>query len=180
MFAGVIAVLCGLLRLGRIAQFFSESVLTGFVFGLALVISIKQVPKILGIGSSEGNFFERLWDILRHFGDADRASVVVGVSTIVVMLLIERFAAKVPAALVVLIGGIIAGSIFDLADEGVEVLDEVPSGLAGPALPEIAAADIGALILGGLAITLVAFAEEVGPPTSSCRSTATRPTAIRN
>ena len=40
MFAGVIAVLCGLLKLGRIAQFFSESVLTGFVFGLALVISI--------------------------------------------------------------------------------------------------------------------------------------------
>ena len=163
MFAGVIAILCGVLKLGRIAQFFSESVLTGFVFGLALVISIKQVPKILGIESSDGNFFERLWDILRHLGDADRASVVVGVSTIVVMLLIERFADKVPAALVVLIGGIIAGTIFDLADEGVEVLGEVPSGLAAPALPDIAAADIGALIMGGLAIALVAFAEEVGP-----------------
>ena len=80
MFAGVIAVLCGVLKLGRIAQFFSESVLTGFVFGLALVISIKQVPKIIGIESTEGNFFERLWDILRHLGDADRASVVVGVN----------------------------------------------------------------------------------------------------
>jgi len=88
---------------------------------------------------------------------------VVGVCTIVVMVVIERFADKVPAALVVLIGGIIAGTVFDLADEGVEVLGEVPSGLAGPAIPDIAAADIGTLILGGLAITLVAFAEEVGP-----------------
>ncbi len=79
------------------------------------------------------------------------------------MLLIERFADKVPAALVVLIGGVIAGTIFDLADEGVEVLGEVPSGLAAPALPDIAASDIGALIMGGLAIALVAFAEEVGP-----------------
>jgi len=163
MFTGVIAVLCGVLKLGRIAQFFSESVLTGFVFGLALVISIKQVPKILGIESTEGNFFERLWDILRHLGDADRASVIVGVSTIVAMVLIERFADKIPAALVVLVGGIIAGTVFELADEGVEVLGDVPAGLAGPALPAIAAADIGALILGGLAITLVAFAEEVGP-----------------
>jgi MFS superfamily sulfate permease-like transporter len=42
--AGIVAVLAGLLRLGRIAQFFSESVLTGFVSGLALVIMIKQVP----------------------------------------------------------------------------------------------------------------------------------------
>jgi MFS superfamily sulfate permease-like transporter len=163
MFAGVIAILCGIFRLGRIAQFFSESVLTGFVFGLALVISIKQVPKILGIESSEGNFFERLWDIVRNLGDADVASVVVGVGSIAIMLLIERFAEKVPAALVVLIGGILAGTIFDLADEGVEVLGEVPSGLAAPALPAIAAADLGALILGGLAIALVAFAEEVGP-----------------
>jgi len=163
MFTGVISILCGVLKLGRIAQFFSESVLTGFVFGLALVISIKQVPKILGIESTEGNFFERLWDILRHLGDVDRASVAVGVTSVVVMVLIERFANKVPAALVVLIGGIIAGTAFDLVDEGVEVLGEVPSGLAGPAFLDIAAADIGMLIIGGLAITLVAFAEELGP-----------------
>ena len=66
LFAGVISLLCGVLKLGLIAQFFSESV--------------------------EGNFLERLWDILRHLGDADRTSVVLGVATIVVMLLIERLA----------------------------------------------------------------------------------------
>ena len=50
------------------------------------------------------------------------------------MVLIGRFADNVPAALVVPIGGTIGGIMFDLADEGVEVLGEVPSGLAAPAL----------------------------------------------
>jgi MFS superfamily sulfate permease-like transporter len=47
--AGLISMAAGALKLGRIAQFFSASVLLGFVFGLALLISIKQIPKILGI-----------------------------------------------------------------------------------------------------------------------------------
>jgi len=58
--AGIVAVLAGLLRLGRIAQFFSESVLMGFMSGLALVIMIKQVPKLFGLEPVEGNFWERV------------------------------------------------------------------------------------------------------------------------
>ena len=42
--AGFVAILAGLLRLGRIAQFFSASVLVGFVSGLAVVVAVKQFP----------------------------------------------------------------------------------------------------------------------------------------
>ena len=44
LLAGLLSMAAGALKLGRIAQFFSESVLIGFVFGLALLISIKQIP----------------------------------------------------------------------------------------------------------------------------------------
>ena len=178
--AGVVSVLSGWLKLGRIAQFFSESVLTGFIFGLALVIMIKQVPKIFGIESEEGNFFERLWNVVENIGEAHGTSVVVGIVTLVLMLLLERYFERVPAALVALVGGILAGNIFNLADEGVEVLGDVPSGLAGPAIPDIAAGDIGMLIVGGMAITLVAFAEAVGRPETLLRSMATKSTRTRN
>src|SRR5512134_1927755 len=40
--AGLVSVLAGLFKLGRISAFFSESVLAGFVTGLALTIAIKQ------------------------------------------------------------------------------------------------------------------------------------------
>ena len=59
--AGLISILAGFLKLGRVAQFFSESVMVGFITGLALVIMVKQVPKLLGIEGGEGNFWERLY-----------------------------------------------------------------------------------------------------------------------
>jgi MFS superfamily sulfate permease-like transporter len=68
LLVGLVTVLAGLFRLGVVARFFSPSVLVGFVTGLALVISIKQVPKLLGIDAGEGDFWERLWDILVHLG----------------------------------------------------------------------------------------------------------------
>src|SRR5512139_637109 len=43
--AGLISILAGLLKLGRVAQFFSESVMVGFITGLAVIIMVKQLPK---------------------------------------------------------------------------------------------------------------------------------------
>src|SRR3989304_1630249 len=48
LLAGLVSILAGLFKFGRIAAFFSESVLAGFVTGLALTIAIKQVPKLFG------------------------------------------------------------------------------------------------------------------------------------
>ncbi len=161
--AGLISLLAGLFKLGRLAEFFSESVLTGFVFGLALTIAIKQVPKIFGLESDEGNFFERLWDIIVNLGDAHRPTVIIGVGALVVMLGLEHWFESIPAALVVLVGGILVGEIFNVADRAVQVVGELPSGLVGPAMPDIAAGDVSLLIAGALGIAVVAFAEAIGP-----------------
>ncbi len=64
--AGLISIICGLLKLGRVAQFFSESVMVGFLTGLALTVMIKQVPKLLGIEGGDGNFWERTYDVIIH------------------------------------------------------------------------------------------------------------------
>ena len=80
--AGLISVLAGLFKLGRIASFFSESVLTGFITGLALTISIKQVPKLLGFEGGEGNFWQQLYDILIHLDQTHLLTLVVGLVSI--------------------------------------------------------------------------------------------------
>jgi len=64
MLAGLVSIAAGVLKLGRIAQFFSESVLTGFVFGLALLISIKQIPKLLGIEAHGESALELIRDMI--------------------------------------------------------------------------------------------------------------------
>ncbi len=167
--AGIFAVLAGLLRLGRIAQFFSESVLMGFVSGLALVIMIKQVPKLLGLEPVQGNFWERAIELFRELPEADLLTLAVGLSCLLLMIFLERRFERIPAALVILLYGIGVVSIFNLADQGVEIIGTIPSGLAPPKIPDISLQEWAMLIPGALAITLVMFSEAVGPDRSFAR-----------
>jgi MFS superfamily sulfate permease-like transporter len=159
LLVGTITVFAGLLRLGVVARFFSPSVLVGFVSGLALVISIKQVPKILGIEAGEGDFWERLWDILVNLDDVHRPTLVVGLATLAVMIAVERIAHRLPAALVALVFGIVVSRAFDLAEHGVEVIEEIPSGLAAPQIPDVTLNDLSLLFAAAVGIALVNFAE---------------------
>jgi MFS superfamily sulfate permease-like transporter len=134
-------------------------VLVGFVTGLALVISIKQVPKILGIESGEGDFWERLWDILVHLGEVHGTTLVVGLLTIAVMVAVERVAHRLPAALIALVLGIVISRAFDLGEHGVEVIEEIPAGLAGPQIPDVTLSDLSLLVASAIGIALVNFAE---------------------
>ena len=159
LLVGGLMVLAGLFRLGVLAQFFSPSVLVGFVTGLALVISISRSPKILGIEEGEGDFWERLWDIIVHLGDVNWTTLAIGLSTIAVMVAVERFAHRLPAALVALMFGIVIARVFDLAAHGVAVIEEIPSGLAGPQIPDVSLVDLSLLLASAVGIALVNFAE---------------------
>jgi SulP family sulfate permease len=134
---GSVAILAGLLRLGRIAQFFSASVLVGFVSGLAMVVAAKQLPKLFGIEAGSGNVWERLYDLVIHLPETHRPTLVVGASTIVIMLLLEHYLHRIPAALVALIYGIVVSLVFGMSALGVHVVGEIPAGLAPPKLPNL-------------------------------------------
>jgi MFS superfamily sulfate permease-like transporter len=85
------------------------------------------------------------------------------------MILIERRYKRIPAALIVMIYGIAVVSIFNLAAQGVEIIGDIPAGLAWPQIPDVTPAQLGRLIPGALAITLVIFSEAVGPDRSFAR-----------
>ncbi len=161
--AGLVSVLAGVCRLGRIAQFFSSSVLLGFVFALALVITVKQIPKILGIDIHEQNFFLGLAKTIEHLGDTSVVTLCVGVACIVAMVALERLVPKLPAALLVLIGSIVVSAALDLSSHGVAVVGNLPSGLAPPRLPSVGLDAVPLLLTGAVGIALLAFAEAMGP-----------------
>ncbi|NTX62499.1 SulP family inorganic anion transporter [Myxococcus sp. CA051A] len=163
MLAGLISILAGVLKLGRIAQFFSESVLTGFVFGLALVIAIKQVPKLLGLEAGSGNFFERLWNLVTHLGQTHPLTLVVGVASLAVLVLLGKLLPRLPASLVVLVLGTVVVGVLGLQGRGVKVVGDIPSGLSGPSIPDVGLGDLLKLMPGAFGIALVAFAEAIGP-----------------
>ncbi len=161
--AGLISVLAGLLKMGRVAQFFSESVMVGFITGLALTVMIKQVPKLLGIEGGHGNFWERLYDVIIHLPETHLATLITGILCLILLIALEHFFHKIPAALVALVFGIIISVVFGLEARGVEIVGEIPAGLVPPKWPAAGLQNWWLLFPGALGLALVNFAEAIGP-----------------
>ena len=161
--AGIISILAGFLKLGRVAQFFSESVMVGFITGLALVIIVKQLPKIIGIEGGSGNFWERLYDIIIHLPEKHLPTLIVGVICLILLFALEHFFHKIPAALVALVFGVAISVMFGLEARGVEIVGAIPAGLAPPKWPAVSPEAWLLLLPGAVGLALVNFAEAIGP-----------------
>ena len=160
--SGALFLLAGMARLGFVSQFFSKSVLVGFLFGLALVIAMWQAPKLLGIETEGGTFFQRVWEFITHLNHTHPWTLFVGVSSLVLMFALKRIVRRVPAALVALVYGIVLVSAMGLEQRGVHIVGQVLTALPQLALPSIEMSDIVGLLPGAFAVVLVAYAETIG------------------
>ena len=112
------------------SNFLSKAVISGFILGLSIGIIIDQSHKLLGVDSVDGSY----WDILdRHASaevpDTNTTTLAVGASSLLALLLMRRFAPRLPRALIVMFTSIVVVTAFDLAADGVAVTGEVPTGL---------------------------------------------------
>jgi SulP family sulfate permease len=159
---GAIFLLFGVLRMGWVAAFIPTPVMRGFVEGLVCVTIIGQVPHLLGIEGSSGNFFEKLRFVLRHIPDATLAPLLTGLLSLLAMLLLRRLMPRLPAALVVAVTATILVGLFGGESAGVSVVGNLPSGLPHFVLPHLDPARLQELVPGALAIVLVGYAEALG------------------
>jgi high affinity sulfate transporter 1 len=146
LLVGVLAFIAWLAKAGVIVNFISESVLVGFKCGIALFIASTQLPKLFGFKGSHGDFWERSGYFLSHLGETNPASLLLGISALIVLLLGKRFLKNKPVALFVVIAGIIVASTMDLGTLGVKVLGEVPQGLPPFGLPAVHWSDLNDLL----------------------------------
>ncbi|WP_313695276.1 SulP family inorganic anion transporter [Halorarum halobium] len=160
---GVIAVAARVFRLGHLVSFISGSVLTGFSTGAALYIISTQLGKLLGISGSEGTFFERVWFVLVNLNEAQAATVAVGLISIALLLLGERYVPRLPTALVVVLLAIVASSVLNFQAWGVEIVGELPGGLPSLTVPSIPSIPVlGALFPVAFALFLLSYVEGIG------------------
>ncbi|HSI93701.1 MAG TPA: sulfate permease [Jiangellaceae bacterium] len=159
---GVIQLGMGVLRLGALVSFLSHSVLSGFTSAAAIVIAASQLKALFGLQADRAETFPAIAAaVWRSATTAHGLTIAVSVVSIGGLLLLRRVAPRLPGALVVVAGVTAASALFGLGDRGVQILTEVPRGLPMPAFPELAAADVGALLPAAVAIALVAYMEGI-------------------
>jgi high affinity sulfate transporter 1 len=159
---GAFFLLFGALRMGWVAAFIPTPVMRGFIEGLVCVTIIGQVPHLLGIDATSGNFFSKLWSALLQLPDAAVAPVLTGLLSLTAMLLLGHLAPRLPAALLVAFAATVLVSVFDAEAAGVSVVGDLPSGLPRFALPDLDLTKLRNLVPGALAIVLVGYAEALG------------------
>lgn len=159
---GALFLLFGALRMGWVAAFVPTPVMRGFIEGLVCVTIIGQVPHLLGIEGASGNFFAKLWSILRHLPDVALAPALTGLLSLAAMMLLRRLAPELPAALVVAAAATVLLTLLGGEAGGISVVGELPSGLPQFALPDLNLATFRDLVPGALAIVLVGYAEALG------------------
>ncbi|HEY9660281.1 MAG TPA: SulP family inorganic anion transporter, partial [Allocoleopsis sp.] len=137
MLVGVFFLLFGLLRLGWVANFLATPVLKGFTHGLAIIIILGQIPKLLGIEAGKGYFFRQLWAIVSRLPQAHPMTIIVGVLSLLLLFSLPRLTPKAPASLITVIVAILAVSLFNLEAKGVDVVGRIQTGLPPLTLPTI-------------------------------------------
>lgn len=167
---GVLGVVAGLCRMGFLASFISEPVLRGFIVGLALTIIAGQLPALFGVPKESGGFFEQIVGVLRQLADTNAATLVVGLVSLAVVLGCRRWLPRLPGSLVVVLLGVLAVPLLDLADRGVATVGPIQAGLPTLGMPGASNPITVAGALGGVE-PFVAFGDLTKRPGGTVRKT---------
>jgi SulP family sulfate permease len=158
--SGLVLIGVGLLRVGWVAEFLSKPIVTGFVLGLSLLVIVGEIPKLVGIPAPSGSVLDRIGSLLTGFiAEWDLLTTLVGAISLWVLFGLGRRFPSIPWALVLVLLAIPLSRYFELEDEGVQVVGEVPAGLPTPGLPGVDVATIGVIVTGGAALALIGLAE---------------------
>ena len=162
--SGLIYLLVAVLKMGWIAQFLSRAVVTGFLFGAALDVVIGELPKLTGTKVSGSNPLLELWSWLTTLGEAHGTTVVVGSISLAVVFGLRVVAPKVPGALVLVVGGLLASWLLGLGDRGVALVGDVPRGLPSLVLPDVRLMwdHVGVGAVAAFALVLIGFSQTAG------------------
>jgi SulP family sulfate permease len=158
---GLICLFGGYFKFGFVADFLSKPILTGYIAATALIIIVSQLGKIFGIDIVSDDFFAQILELITKLDQTHLLTLAVGLVTILGIIVLRRYAHRVPAPLVAVIVAIIVSSLFNLEELGVAVVGQIPSGLPSLQIPQVGLADFRILLPAALALAVLIFADEL-------------------
>ncbi|MEN9645547.1 MAG: hypothetical protein RL238_2216 [Actinomycetota bacterium] len=162
LLAGALMVAAGIAKLGRYTRFVTQSVMIGFLTGVAANIFFGQLQDLTGYSPSSGLAVQRAIEVLLHPGDWHGPTLVIGLSAIALLVLLDRTPLSSFSAVIALLIPTVATLLFSI--DGIATVDdvgEIPGGLPLPALPRLG--DLSAsVILGAVSVAAIVLVQGAG------------------
>lgn len=126
-FAGIILILAGILKLGRMIYYIPSSVITGFTSGIAIIIALGQLDNFFGVKSHGSLAITKFISYFTQGFHPDIPTMCIGLAVIIIMVIWpKKLNDKVPSSLAALIIILIANCFLKL---DVAMVGDIPKSL---------------------------------------------------
>ena len=178
LLSGAILFTAGVLRLGFLAYFLSHSVISGFISGSAVLITLGQLKYLLGMPLPGGSAWTMLQALPSALPQINHTTAVIGISALVFLVFartwltrmlqsiglshpISALLSRLAPMLVVIVATVYSAMNQIDQTAQVSIVGAVPAGLPALTLPPVELGLVSALALPALLISLVGFVESV-------------------
>lgn len=148
-----------LMKAGKLVNFISAPVMGGFITGICTTIILMQLPKLLGGTAGTGELPELAEHIVQTILDINRASLVLGLISLAILLLTKKLWPKIPFAVILMAAGALMTKFLPLEAWGVQTLSSVEPGLPAWSFPDLTVIPMKEAITISLSVAVVIMAE---------------------
>ena len=162
LMVGIIQVVLGLLKAGFLVNFLSRPVISGFMSAAALIIAASQLRILLGLDLPRStSIITIVYEVLLQLHNVHFITFVVSIVSVFTLLVMKKWYARYPRALIVVGVGAAVTSLGQLFEVGVSIVGTVPSGLPAFRVPQIDTKDLYDMFGGAITVALVSFMEGI-------------------
>ena len=162
--AGIMLILMGIFKFGSLIKYIPYTITCGFTAGVAIGIFAGQIKDFLGLdmGSVPAEFIEKCKEYAKVITTVDRDTVIVGVISLVILIVMPKISKVVPGSLVAIIIATLLVKFTSLETATIgSVYGELSSSLPKPSIPDVNMDMIGKLMSSAFTIAILAGIESL-------------------
>ncbi|MDA8595866.1 solute carrier family 26 protein [Flavobacteriaceae bacterium] len=157
---GLIQFALGFFRLGFLVNFLSKPVISGFTSAAALVIGLNQVKHLFGLNlPNSSSIYVLFTELFNSIKNLDVYTTIIGLGSVGIILLMKKYIAKFPSALIVVVGGILLIHFFPNLFKSVKIVGAIPAGLPDFHIPVWDWELVKKLLPAGFTLAMLGFLE---------------------
>ncbi len=162
--AGLFQLAMGLLKMGKLVNFVSHSVIIGFTAGAGILIAFKQLKHVFGIKVPQGStILEILTYIGKNISDINWYVFTVAIGTLLIALIIKLFIKPISRhyMLIAMVLGSVIAILLGGDVNGIETVGKIPSNLPPFRVPDLNYSNVKLLSSGAMVLALLGLIEAV-------------------
>lgn len=162
--AGIMLILMGIFKFGSLIKYIPYTITCGFTAGVAIGIFAGQIKDFLGLdmGSVPAEFIEKCKEYAKVITTVDRDTVIVGVISLAILIVMPKISKVIPGSLVAIIVATLLVKFTPLETATIgSVYGELSSSLPKPSIPDVNLDMISKLMSSAFTIAILAGIESL-------------------